>query len=136
MLISKNKSHIPYDPRLKERARELRKNMTIAEKKLWNGYLRRHELMFCRQRPIDYFIVDFYCSRAKLVIEIDGDSHYSEFGKGYDADRSAVLEGYGLRVIRFSNEDVLKSFEGVVEEIEKMLENIPVSSQPKTPSAR
>ena len=122
MLISKNKSHIPYDPRLKNRARELRKNMTAAEKKLWNRYLRGHRLTFHRQKPIGFFIADFYCSKARLIIEVDGDSHYTEFGKGYDKDRTAIIEGFGLRVIRFSNEDVLKNLDGVVELIEKELE--------------
>jgi very-short-patch-repair endonuclease len=119
MLISKNKAHIPYDPRLKDRARELRKNMTAPEKKLWNDYLRDHRLTFLRQKPIAFFIADFYCSHAKLVIEIDGDSHFNEFGKGYDEDRTTVLEEYGLRVLRFTNEDVMSRFDGVVEIIEK-----------------
>ena len=121
MLISKNKSHIPYDPRLKERARELRKNMTAAEKKLWLEYFRGHDLRFQRQKPIAHFIVDFYCSSAGLIIEIDGDGHYTEFGKGYDEERTSVLAKYGLRVIRFTNDDVMNRFDGVIKEIEKRL---------------
>jgi very-short-patch-repair endonuclease len=66
-----------------------------------------------RPRPIDNFIVDFYCAALKLVIEIDGDSHFTEQGKQYDAERTAILEGYGLRVIRFTNVEVLQNFEGV-----------------------
>nr|WP_226577239.1 DUF559 domain-containing protein [Microseira wollei] len=67
--------HLPYNPQLVERAKELRKNMTPAEKKLWNNYLRRFQFRVLRQRPIDNFIVDFYCANLKLVIEIDGEKH-------------------------------------------------------------
>jgi len=125
MLISKNKAHIPYDPRLKERARELRKNMTPPEKKLWNEYLRNHRLSFLRQKPIVFFIADFYCSKARLVIEIDGDSHSDEFGKGYDAERTSIIKKYGLRVLRFANQDVLKRFSDVTETIEREIAIIP-----------
>ena len=66
-----------------------------------------------RQRPIDNFIVEFYCAALRLVIEIDGDSHFTEQGKAYDAERTSVLEGYGLVVVRFTNVEVLQDFEGV-----------------------
>ncbi len=108
---------LPYDPKLVQRARALRRNMTPAERKLWYQFLRRFELRVLRQRPIDRFIVDFYCAARKLVIEIDGDSHSSEEAEAYDKERTAVLEGYGLRVLRFHNPDVLHNFEGVCEKI-------------------
>ena len=66
--------HLPYNPKLVQRAKELRKNMTKAERKLWYDYLRNFKYRVHRQRPIDQFIVDFYCFELKLVIEIDGDS--------------------------------------------------------------
>ena len=66
--------HLPYNPKLVERAKELRKNMTKAERKLWYDYLRNFKYRVHRQRTIDQFIVDFYCFELKLVIEIDGDS--------------------------------------------------------------
>jgi very-short-patch-repair endonuclease len=72
---------------------------------------------FWRQRPIDNFIVDFYCPKLKLVIEVDGDSHFTDLGLVYDEERTLVLEGYGLRVIRFTNDEVLQNFEGVCEQI-------------------
>ena len=87
--------HLPYNRALVERARELRKNMTPAEKKLWNECLRHLDVSVSRQRPIDNFIVDFYIPSLKLVVEVDGDSH-SEQGKARDAERTSVLEGYGL----------------------------------------
>ncbi|MGL4498857.1 MAG: endonuclease domain-containing protein, partial [Planktothrix sp.] len=62
-------------------------------------------------------IVDFYCAALKLVIEIDGDSHFTEQGKQYDAERTVILEGYGLKVVRFTNVEVLQSFEGVCGEL-------------------
>jgi very-short-patch-repair endonuclease len=65
--------HLPYNPKLVERAKNLRKNMTPAEKKLWYSYLRNFKFRVLRQKPIDNFIVDFYCAKLKLVIEIDGD---------------------------------------------------------------
>ncbi len=107
---------LPYNPQLVARAKEMRKNPTIAERKLW-GYLRSFPVKFWRQRPIDNFIVDFYCPKLKLVIEVDGDSHFTDSGLIYDQERTRVLEGYGLRVIRFTNDEVLQNFEGVCEQI-------------------
>ena len=112
--------YLPYNPDLKDRARELRKNMTAAEKKLWFEYLRGFEYRVLKQRPIDNYIVDFYCPDLGLVIEIDGDSHFSEEGIEYDKERTEVLESYGLRVRRFNNREVLQNFESICEEIESI----------------
>jgi very-short-patch-repair endonuclease len=105
--------NFPYNPNLVARAQELRRNMTPAEKKLWYEFLSRHEIRFMRQRPIGNYIVDFYCASLKLAIEIDGDSHFSEEGKEYDVVRTAFLEGIGLKVMRFTNIEVLKSYNAV-----------------------
>ncbi len=113
--------HLPYNPQLVERAKELRKKMTPAEKKLWNNYLKTFKFRVLRQRPINNFIVDFYCAELKLVIEVDGDSHFTVQGKDYDKERTQILEGYGLKVMRFSNYDVLNDFEGVCQQIEDLL---------------
>jgi very-short-patch-repair endonuclease len=110
--------HLPYNPDLIARAKELRKNMTPAEKKLWYQYLKSFRYRVLRQRPIDHFIVDFYCPRLKLVIEVDGDSHFNENSQLYDFERSQVLEGYGLRVVRFTNQQILQNFESVCAAIE------------------
>jgi very-short-patch-repair endonuclease len=115
--------YLPYNPALVKRAKALRKSMTRAEQKLWYEYLRSFKYRVLRQRPIDHFIVDFYCSalKLKLVIEIDGESHFTEIGVTYDEARTKVLEGYGLRVIRFTNEEVLQEFERVCVQIGEML---------------
>ena len=89
--------------------------MTEQEKKLWYNYLSKYPVRILRQKVIDRFIVDFYCSRAKLVIEIDGGHHYTEAGLISDEERTKVLEGYGLKVLRFSNLDIYNNFEGVCE---------------------
>ncbi|TKJ41044.1 endonuclease [candidate division LCP-89 bacterium B3_LCP] len=112
--------HLPYNPALVERAKLLRKNMTKPEKKLWLDCLRHSKYKFLRQRPIDHFIVDFYSPELKLVIEIDGESHFTEDGKGYDAERTSILEGYGLKIIRFLNTDVMENLAGVCSEIHRI----------------
>jgi very-short-patch-repair endonuclease len=68
---------------------------------------------FTRQKPLGRYIADFYCSSHRLVIEIDGDSHYTERGERYDSERSAALDTLGIRVIRFTNSDVMQNFESV-----------------------
>jgi adenine specific DNA methylase Mod/very-short-patch-repair endonuclease len=118
-LIS-NGYHLPYNPKLVEKARELRKNMTEAEKKIWYGFLKNFKYRVLRQRPIHHFIVDFYCPALKLVIEIDGEQHYTEEGKAYDEERRKILERYGLREIRFRNKEVMNEFDRVCKEIERI----------------
>ena len=113
--------HLPYNPDLKEKARDLRKNLTEAERKLWFRYLREFKHPVLRQKPIDNYIVDFYCPALGLIIEIDGDSHYTDEGKVYDEKRSRTLESYGLKILRFTNIDVLKNLEGVCQRIEELL---------------
>ncbi len=102
-----------YNSELKENARNLRKNMTPEEKHLWYDFLRSYPVKFYRQRSIGNYIVDFYCSKAKLVIELDGSQHYTIDGKEYDSLRTEVLEAYGLEVLRVSNYDIKQNFEGV-----------------------
>ncbi len=109
--------HLPYNPKLIPIAQELRKNPTPAEKKQWPDFLRNFRFRVLRQRRIDNFIVDFYCAALMLVIEIDGESHFTELGKQKDAERTGILEGYGLKVVRFTNVDVLQGFEGVCREL-------------------
>jgi very-short-patch-repair endonuclease len=111
--------HVRYNPKLKERARELRKNMTLVETKLWLQFLRTHPSKFLRQKPLDNYIVDFYCANSRLVIEIDGDSHFTDQSREYDKTRTKSLEKYGLKVLRFTNLELLNNFDGACEEIEK-----------------
>jgi len=107
---------------LTRNARALRRDMTAAERHLWYDFLRTHPCRFQRQKPIDRYIVDFYCPRARLVIELDGGQHYAEAGRSQDAERDAVLGAYGLRVLRFSNAEVWKDFPGVCRRIELELQ--------------
>ncbi|NER19586.1 MAG: endonuclease domain-containing protein [Symploca sp. SIO1B1] len=110
---------IPYNPKLKERARELRKNMTPGEQKLWH-HLKGKQMLgydFDRQRPIDQFIVDFYCKQLQLALEIDGASHNSEEAQQYDHERQLRLEGLGVHFLRFQESEVLKDTPQVLEAI-------------------
>ena len=112
---------IPKDNRQLENARRLRREMTPHERKLWYLFLRKYPVKFFKQRIIGSYIVDFYCSSAKLVIEIDGSQHYDIQGMEYDAHRSAFLESFGLRVVRFSNRDIDRNFSSVCEQIDLII---------------
>ncbi|MEH2421006.1 MAG: endonuclease domain-containing protein [Nostoc sp.] len=119
--LNSSNHHLPYNPKLVERAKELRKNMTPAEKKLWYKYLRNFPFRVLRQRPINHFIVDFYCPTLKTVIEVDGDSHFTDEGQDYDLERTNILEGYDLKIIRFTNSQVLNHFDSVCEQIQRLI---------------
>jgi very-short-patch-repair endonuclease len=116
-----NGRHLPYNPNLLSRARELRKNMTPAERKLWTSFLRTFPCRVPTQRPIDNYIVDFYCPAWGLVIEIDGEQHYTEAGKTYDAERDGILAGYGLKILRVTNREVMECFPEVCRRIRRYL---------------
>ena len=107
---------LPYNKGLKRFARELRKNMTDAERRVWMR-IRMKQLkgfQFYRQKNIGNYIVDFYCPAAKLIVEIDGGQHYSEEGFRKDKDRDSYLTSLGLRILRFSDREVFESIEGVL----------------------
>lgn len=109
---------IPYNPKLKERARELRNRSTTTEIRLWR-FLKRKQMCgydFHRQKPINKYIVDFYCSELMLAIEIDGESHIGK--EKYDKIRQSELEKLGINFIRFSDVDVFYNMEKVLDEIE------------------
>ena len=112
--------HLPYNPDLIALARALRKESTPAEKKLWEGLLRECKFRVLRQRTIDNFIVDFYCPKLKLVIEVDGAAHFNDEGKAADKERTEVLKAYGLQVFRFSDHEVMTRFSSVCDRIKKM----------------
>ncbi len=112
-----------YNDNLKQYSRKLRKSMTDAENLLWSK-VRLRQLNGCqfnRQRIIGNYIVDFFYLRAKLVIEVDGSQHYSAEALVADRKRDRYMKKRGLRVLRFTDTDVLKNIEGVVERI---IENI------------
>jgi len=125
---------IPYRPELVQRARELRKNLTPAETLLWK-YLKRKQINgfdFDRQKPIDRYIVDFYCKILKLAIEIDGQSH--DFKIEYDVKRQKRLESFGIKVIRFTEKEVPHDLDNVLTEIEYWTQKLP-SGEGKCSSA-
>ena len=94
-------------------AKKLRLNATPQEKHLWYDFLSKYEVRFQRQKAIGDFIADFYCHKAKLVIEIDGSQHYTVAGRKYDDFRTESLEGFDLRIIRFTNYQIEKYFREV-----------------------
>lgn len=110
-----------YNSKLTNRAQALRKNMTRQERRLWYHFLQSHEMKFYRQRPIGKYIADFYCSKAKLVIELDGSQHYSPEGMNYDELRTEAINRYGVRIIRFSNSDVDSNLSGICDYINEVL---------------
>jgi very-short-patch-repair endonuclease len=107
-------------PSIFKLAKELRKNETEAEKALWTK-LNKNQifgLQFRRQHPINVFVADFYCPKIKLVIEVDGSIHEILEYEAHDIGRSEVLNDFGITVIRFTNDQVLKDLDGTVNQIE------------------
>jgi very-short-patch-repair endonuclease len=108
-----------YNKKLKNYSRQLRKDMTDAEWLLWSK-VRRKQLkgyQFYRQRIIGNYIVDFYCPKASLIIELDGGQHYEEEGIIKDKIRDDYMKRQGLKVIRFSDTDVFEDIDGLIEKI-------------------
>jgi very-short-patch-repair endonuclease len=120
--------------KLRSNARSLRRNSTDAERILWSE-LRGRRLngaSFRRQVPVANYIADFVCHAAKLVIELDGGQHFSDGHEAADAARSAVIEAKGLRILRFSNHDVMTNRAGVLEVIATALaERVPTLTLPR-----
>ena len=111
---------VTYNPKLKEIAKKLRKSMTLSEVILWN-HLKQKQIYgydFDRQRPIEKFIVDFYCKELKLAIEIDGVSHDGERAWKKDQNRQERLERLGIRFLRFHDKDVKNNLQAVLRSIE------------------
>ena len=119
---------LPYNKKLKQYSRELRKNMTDAERFLWSKIRMKqlNDYQFYRQRIVGDYIVDFFCYSARLVIEVDGGQHYSKKGAETDKIRDDYLRYLGLKVLRFTDTDVLKNIDGVVDRI---IENLSVRGQ-------
>ena len=112
---------IPKDYKKLDHARRLRREMTPHERKLWYLFLQKYPVKFYKQRIIDKYIVDFYCASAKLVIELDGTQHYEDHGVASDAERTKVLESFGLKVIRYSNREIDREFPAVCEQIDMLV---------------
>ena len=117
--------HVPYDEALTEKARENRRRPTPAENKLWFEVLQGRRLAglkFTRQKPLDCYIVDFYCAELMLAIEIDGGSHDAR--RRYDEDRTRRLNALGVEVLRYANAEVMGNVEGVYLDLQKRVSDM------------
>jgi very-short-patch-repair endonuclease len=115
---------IPYNRSLKDFSRELRNHSTLSEVLLWQK-LRASQFRgyaFNRQKPLNQYIVDFYCKKLNLVIEIDGDSHDNEIAVMNDQERQSILESLGLSFIRFSDLELKKSMQSVMGELNSFID--------------
>ena len=110
---------IYYNKSLKPRAQELRRESTPQENHLWYDYLRNHPKQFRRQKQFARYIVDFYCSSAKLVIELDGHQHNEPDAVEHDHARTVYLESLGLHVLRFKNDEIDRAFQWVCRRIDE-----------------
>lgn len=135
VLVMPRRRIIPYNPRLKLRARELRQNATLSEILLWQQVKGKKLLgfHFQRQRPVDHYIVDFFCSELMLAIEIDGITH--DTNHDHDRIRQARLESLGLTVLRFLDLDVKTNLKGVIAVITDWIERHTPPSEPEVHQA-
>jgi very-short-patch-repair endonuclease len=120
LTITMKRPIIPYNPRLKQRARYLRNNSTKSEAFLWN-YLKGKQILgfdFHRQRPVDNFIIDFFCQELYLAIELDGYSHFLDSRMETDLRKEKRLSELGIKLIRFWDDEVLNDLENVLRVIE------------------
>ena len=107
-----------HNARLTVNAKTLRKNMTEEERRLWYCFLREYPVRFYRQKVLGNYIADFYCAKAKLIVELDGSQHYKAAGKKYDEKRTLFLQEYDCKVLRIPNNEVDRNFRGVCEWID------------------
>jgi len=111
-------------------AKVLRKNMTPWERNLWYDFLRNYPVRFQRQKAIGNYIADFYCAKARLIIELDGGGHYTPEQAEKDEPRTNELNAMNLTVVRICNLDIDRNFYGVCEYIDRLVQN----SLPQSPS--
>ena len=124
-----NKENIPL-------AKVLRKNMTPWERKLWYNFLRNYPVRFQRQKAIGNYIADFYCAKARLIIELDGGGHYTTEQAEKDEQRTNELNAMNLTVVRICNLDIDRNFCGVCESIDRLVQNsLPQSASLTAPSS-
>lgn len=108
---------LKYNDSLKKNAQFLRKNMTKEERHLWYDFLKDLPITVQRQKMIGSYIADFYCHKLSIVIEIDGGQHYTEEEMEYDKRRTEYLNSVGVKVVRYTNDDINKNFDGVCNDI-------------------
>ena len=108
-----------------ERSRDLRKQSTMQESALWN-HLKNyqiHNVKFRRQHPIGPYILDFYCAKFKLAIELDGHTHFTESGIAHDTIRNAYLKAQGINTVRYTNSEISTNLDGVISNLSMIIEN-------------
>ena len=117
-------------------AKALQKNMTPWERKLWYDFLRNYPVRFQRQKAIGNYIADFYCAKARLIIELDGGGHYTPEQAGKDEQRTSDLNAMNLTVVRICNLDIDRNFCGVCEYVDRLVQNsLPQSASLTAPSS-
>ncbi len=116
--------HLPYNRSVTLNAKRLRAEMTEEESKLWYQYLRSYPIRFGRQKVIGNCIVDFYCSKCRLGIEVDGSQHFKANGIAHDEARTHLLNAYGVTIIRFHNEQVRSDFASVCRTIDDRVKEL------------
>ena len=113
-----------YKTKTKQYAKELRQHMTPEERRLWYDFLSQNSCHFRREQPLGNYIADFYASSIRLVVEVDGSQHFEETGQRYDVARSEFLRKQGVRVLRFTNEQIQRRFPSVCEAVERAISDI------------
>ncbi len=112
-----------HNKKLTHLAQQLRKNMTKEERKLWYEFLQQYPCRFHRQVTVGGYILDFYCSKARLAVELDGSQHYEPENQAKEKERTSYLEKNGIRVLRFQNTEVIQKFRDVCDIIHNEVEN-------------
>ena len=112
-----------HNPALTPHARELRKQMTKQERRLWYNFLRHYPVKVLRQKVIGSYIADFYCAQAKLVIELDGSQHFSDEGKQYDNEREEFMRSFDIQTVRYKNHEIDRQFDAVCSDIGVRIKN-------------
>jgi very-short-patch-repair endonuclease len=107
--------------KLRKNAQRLRREMTKEEHRLWYDFLKQLPVTVNRQKVIGHYIVDFYCASAKLVIELDGSQHYEDEGAAADRERDHALNQRGITIVRYSNNDLNRNFDGVCADLLRRL---------------
>ena len=100
---------LKYNNKLNDRAKLMRKNMTREEKYLWHEFLKQYPVKFYRQKILGNYIVDFYCYKAEIIVEIDGKHHFEEFNFEYDNIRAQYFKSMEIKTMRFTNEQILNN---------------------------
>lgn len=125
--LKQNYYYLPYNKNLKDRAKELLKNQTMPEIKIYEEYLSKLKFRVRKQKIIDNFIVDFYIPKLKLVIEIDGEIHNNQ--KEYDKERTILLNKYNLKLIRIKNKDIFERNNKVYKELDSLIDKLNSSTR-------